>query len=285
MTDRWDAFLSYASEDRTEFAEPLYRLLTDFGLRIWFDKSELEVGDSLRQRIDAGLAQSRYGIVVLSPSFFEKHYPQRELNGLAQREVNGEKVILPVWHGLEVADVRRHSPPLADRIAANSKDGVEAVAAGLIIVLRPDLLEESKTAAKTIRNLPELRTGRQLFDLLADAHACQLYDDEVISEEEAEIIGGFKTSISEIGDFAEDLDHTEQLRWQLNLTKEIEQLNAGGWRIFGERRRRRIKDETGEAELDMAVVAILRQARKAATLAGGKLIVAREPDQSAPLKS
>ena len=49
---------------------------------MWFDKFILRVGDSLRRSIDYGLANSKFGIVVLSRSFFLKEYPQRELDGL-----------------------------------------------------------------------------------------------------------------------------------------------------------------------------------------------------------
>ena len=88
----WDVFVSHASEDKDAVAEPLVRALVDAGLRVWYDRIELRLGDSLRGKIDEGLAHSRFGIVILSPSFFAKHWPKQELNGLAQREVNGEKV-------------------------------------------------------------------------------------------------------------------------------------------------------------------------------------------------
>jgi len=66
------------------------------GIRVWFDAFTLTVGDSLRRSIDDGLAKSRYGIVVVSPSFLQKQWPQRELDGLVARESAGVKVILPV---------------------------------------------------------------------------------------------------------------------------------------------------------------------------------------------
>lgn len=75
----WDAFISYASEDRDAVAKPLAELLTRFGLRVWYDQYELRVGDSLRERIDDGLARARHGIVVLSKCFFGKHYPEGNL--------------------------------------------------------------------------------------------------------------------------------------------------------------------------------------------------------------
>jgi hypothetical protein len=284
MTDQWDAFLSYASEDREEVAEPLYRLLEGFGLRIWFDRTELKVGDSLRERIDEGLARCRFGIVVLSSSFFAKHYPQRELNGLAQREIDGEKVILPVWHRIDAAQVRAYSPPLADRIAATSEEGLNVVAAKLILALQPDLPKEIQAAAKKLRDLPELRTGRQLFDLMASVHMHYLFDDPIADESDVELVGGFRTMLSEIADFAEDVDHTEQLRWQLNLTEQLAELNAAGWRVFGERRRRKVKLDAESISVDVALVALLKRARKAAAYGSNKIMVARDDDQSSSQK-
>ena len=51
-------------------------------MKVWFDAFALTVGDSLRRSIDRGLAQSRFGIVILSEVFFAKHLPPLELDGL-----------------------------------------------------------------------------------------------------------------------------------------------------------------------------------------------------------
>ncbi|HUW33009.1 MAG TPA: toll/interleukin-1 receptor domain-containing protein, partial [Planctomycetota bacterium] len=74
---RFDAFISYASEDKG-YVHPLARELTKLRFRVWYDEFELAVGDSLRRSIDKGLANSRFGIVILSPHFFAKEWPQRE---------------------------------------------------------------------------------------------------------------------------------------------------------------------------------------------------------------
>jgi hypothetical protein len=116
---QYHAFISYASEDR-DFVDPLARTLASSGLRIWFDQFELAVGDSLRKSIDRGLTVSRYGIVVLSKSFFAKEWPQYELSGLLAREMDGRKVILPVWRDLSREDVLAFSPSLADKLALAS---------------------------------------------------------------------------------------------------------------------------------------------------------------------
>jgi formylglycine-generating enzyme required for sulfatase activity len=128
----WDAFISHAWEDKESFARPLARALQAHGLRVWFDEFTLTVGDRLRRSIDHGLANSQYGIVILSPHFFAKEWPQQELDGLAQRESGGEKVILPVWHNVTAEDVRKYSPALADRIGVSSSRGLEQVVAELL---------------------------------------------------------------------------------------------------------------------------------------------------------
>jgi hypothetical protein len=123
-----DLFLSHASEDKDAIARPLYDALTKAGVSVWFDEAELTLGDSLRRKIDQGLAECRYGIVILSTSFFAKEWPQKELDGLVARETaSGEKAILPIWHNLEQPDVARYSPTLADRVAGRSSEGVEAL--------------------------------------------------------------------------------------------------------------------------------------------------------------
>lgn len=120
-----DVFICHASEDKDELVRPLAAALEQSGLSVWYDESTLKIGDSLRRAIDGGLARSRYGIVVLSHSFFAKKWPQQELDGLFTKEVVGVKVILPIWHKIDEQAVRAYSPILAGRLAATSDIGIE----------------------------------------------------------------------------------------------------------------------------------------------------------------
>jgi cell division septum initiation protein DivIVA len=120
-TDRFDVFISHATEDKEDVARPLAEELQKLGLRVWYDGFELRIGDSLRRRIDDGLARSQFGIVVLSPAFFAKNWPQYELNGLVAKEMQDRRtVILPLWHKLSKDEVIRHSPSLADKVALST---------------------------------------------------------------------------------------------------------------------------------------------------------------------
>ena len=116
----FDVFISHASEDKDELARPLAEALKEEGLRVWYDEFELRIGSSLRQTIDRGIARSRFGVVVLSRSFFEKGWPAYELDGLVTRTINGEQVLLPIWHGVTKQQVMDFSPSLADKLARST---------------------------------------------------------------------------------------------------------------------------------------------------------------------
>lgn len=117
---KYDAFISHASEDKISFVAPFVDALKSKDIAIWYDEFELQVGDSLRRSIDNGLRQSTYGIVVLSEAFFKKEWTQRELDGLFSRQVNGEEVILPIWHKISKNEVLSFSPMIADMMAINT---------------------------------------------------------------------------------------------------------------------------------------------------------------------
>lgn len=116
----WDVFISHASEDKEAVAEPLAEELTARGVKVWLDKTELRIGDSLRRKIDAGLAKSRFGVVVLSRSFFAKGWPQYELDGIVSRSISGEQTLLPLWHEITKTEVQQYSPSLVDKIARST---------------------------------------------------------------------------------------------------------------------------------------------------------------------
>jgi len=115
-----DVFISHASEDKDELVRPLANALVARGLNVWYDEMTLRIGDSLRQKIDRGLANSRVGLVVLSPAFVKKGWTNYELDGIVTRAVSGEQVLLPIWHNITKQQVIDFSPSLADKIARST---------------------------------------------------------------------------------------------------------------------------------------------------------------------
>ena len=73
VTKKYDVFISHATEDKDDIVRPLAHALQDAGLRVWYDEFELKLGDSLRRKIDVGLVNSSFGIVVFSYLFFRKN--------------------------------------------------------------------------------------------------------------------------------------------------------------------------------------------------------------------
>jgi len=137
QTAKLDVFLSHASEDKDAIARPLYRALIEAGLTVWFDEAAVRLGDRLRRKIDEGLARCNYGVVIISPNFLNKEWPQLELDGLAAREMAGGKtIILPIWHDIGQAAIAQQSPTLADRVAAKTTEGIPALVEQIIGVVR-----------------------------------------------------------------------------------------------------------------------------------------------------
>jgi hypothetical protein len=139
----WDVFLSHASEDKVDIAEPLYDALTTFGLTVWFDQATLRIGDSLRRKIDEGLKRSAFGVVIFSQAFFAKSWPQYELDGIVTQTLAGQQNLLPIWHRLTEDEMRTYSPSLADKVARNTATSpVTEIAEEIARRVRPDLFED-----------------------------------------------------------------------------------------------------------------------------------------------
>ncbi|NIO20250.1 MAG: TIR domain-containing protein [Candidatus Aenigmarchaeota archaeon] len=135
----YDVFISHASEDKEKFVRPLATKLKEKNLSIWYDEFSLKVGDSLRKSIDYGLKESKFGVVIFSPSFFNKNWPEWELNGLIQlNNKYKERKILPVWHNVTYDEILEYSPSIADLYSINSQLGLEYVVDKLLEVIKPE---------------------------------------------------------------------------------------------------------------------------------------------------
>ena len=147
---RWDVFISHADEDKDDFVRPLAEELRLRGLEVWYDEFSLRLGVSLNKSINKGLSKSEFGIVVLSPHFFKKSWPQWELAALVAREVEDGKVILPIWHGVTHSDVVREAPILADRIAVDSSRGLVYVVEQVFETIQPVSSEARLLTERTL---------------------------------------------------------------------------------------------------------------------------------------
>ena len=79
---------------------------------------------------------AQFGVVILSPSFFQKKWPQWELDALVGLARYPEKVILPVWHGVTAEDVERYSKRLAANVGVSTGGAADQVLIRLIRAVR-----------------------------------------------------------------------------------------------------------------------------------------------------
>jgi len=271
-----DVFVSYASEDRESVAKPLVQLLSSLGISVWFDQFDLKIGDSLRRKIDEGLKKSRYGIVVLSPAFFKKHYTNLELDGLAQREIDGEKVILPVWVGVDEKQIREFSLVLADRIAGKWEDGIHVVLTKLIEVIKPGVIESWQ---KRIVVMPRLTTGKEVVDVVTGCHFSYSFNDEPNNEAEIDLIGGFIQELRDWCDIWNDIEVPEQMRTALHISEMVEELKNVGWTVYGTRIKGKKKIAGVEDTWIWYAIAVVREVPESVVFMDGRILVFRTEKQ------
>lgn len=143
MDKKYDIFISHASEDKGAIVRPLATILERLSVRVWYDEFSLQLGDSLTATIDRGLQESRYGLVVLSKAFLSKQWPEYEYRSLMTREIDGERVILPLWYDVTKEDVKSFSLYLADIMALPiSRANFGRIVPAILKVVRPDIYQE-----------------------------------------------------------------------------------------------------------------------------------------------
>ncbi|MBE1496760.1 hypothetical protein H4696_003860 [Amycolatopsis lexingtonensis] len=120
---RYDVFISHVSRYKTEIATPLAGQLERRGLRTWIDDRRLTIGDDLAETIGFGIRSSRFGVIVVTPDFFGRRWPDREF-GLLR-----DKRLFLVLHQVEPARLGDLHPGLEDsRLSLPWRLGEEEVA-------------------------------------------------------------------------------------------------------------------------------------------------------------
>ena len=145
---KYDVFISHASEDKDLIVRPLVTMLEELSVRVWYDEFSLKLGDSLSASIDKGLLESRFGIVVLSKSFLKKNWTDYEYRSLLSRQMNGQRIIIPLWYDITKEEVLSFSPYLVDIFAGNiTPDNLQKTILSILKVVRPDILRTLKIQA------------------------------------------------------------------------------------------------------------------------------------------
>jgi hypothetical protein len=91
-------FLSHTHADNS-FANTLAKDLARAGARVWIDEAEIQVGDSLIEKIRDGIDSMDYLAVVLSPESVNSQWVRREVDIAMNQEIEGKRVkVLPLLY-------------------------------------------------------------------------------------------------------------------------------------------------------------------------------------------
>ena len=110
----YDVFVSHANDNKQSFVDSLFDGLSLLRINIWYDSSEIDWGDNLKDKIMEGLEKCRFGIVVLSPEFIGRKWTETELLELLNRQnERQDKVVLPLLYNLTVEQMIEKYPALS----------------------------------------------------------------------------------------------------------------------------------------------------------------------------
>ena len=127
----YDVFVSHANANKQSFVDSLYEQLNRLRIRIWYDSTEIDWGDGLKEKIQEGLSKCRFGIVILSPEFIDRKWTNQELTELLTRQNESrEKVVLPLLYNLTVDEMKAQYPVLENikaRLVRNDEDAKDVV--------------------------------------------------------------------------------------------------------------------------------------------------------------
>ncbi|MGE0252860.1 MAG: toll/interleukin-1 receptor domain-containing protein [Dongiaceae bacterium] len=123
-----DVFLCHAWDDRQGPAKELHDFLVAAGVKVWFSEKDLGLGVPMMRAIDKGLANSRIGLVLVTPALLarlpKESVADKELSALLARNQ-----LVPVVHNTTYEALRNVSPLLASRSGLDTEDSMAVVAA------------------------------------------------------------------------------------------------------------------------------------------------------------
>ncbi|WP_346429455.1 toll/interleukin-1 receptor domain-containing protein [Superficieibacter sp. HKU1] len=132
--DLRDVFLCHAWDDRQGIAKELYDLLVAAGVKVWFSEKDLGLGVPMMRAIDKGLANSRIGLVLVTPALLDR-LPKE---GVADKELSAllaGNQLVPIVHNTTYIALRNVSPLLASRTGLDTGEDSMAVVATKIAEL------------------------------------------------------------------------------------------------------------------------------------------------------
>ncbi|WP_245946692.1 toll/interleukin-1 receptor domain-containing protein [Paenibacillus cellulosilyticus] len=119
--DLRDVFLCHAWDDRKGVAKELHDMLESRGVSVWFSEKDAGLGVPLLRSIDKGLANSRVGIVLVTPALLKR----LKSEGIADKELSAllaRDRLVPIVHETTYEELRDVSPLLGSRAGLDTAE-------------------------------------------------------------------------------------------------------------------------------------------------------------------
>lgn len=121
ISDLRDVFLCHAWDDRRTIATKLSDKLVANGVSVWFSEKDIPLGAPFMRQIDKGLANSKIGIVLVTPAFLKsiknEGVADKELSALLARDR-----LIPIAHNATFDELREVSPLLGSRNGLSTEE-------------------------------------------------------------------------------------------------------------------------------------------------------------------
>lgn len=102
----YHVFLNFRGETRNEFTCFLYEALKAEGFKVFMDKSEVEVGDEVRDTIEEGIKNSMSAMVIFSPDYAKSTWCLDELVLILNRLKSSRYFIIPIFYNVRSRDIK-----------------------------------------------------------------------------------------------------------------------------------------------------------------------------------
>lgn len=127
--DLRDVFLCHAWDDRQGPAKELNDLLVAAGVKVWFSEKDLGLGVPMMRAIDKGLANSRIGLVLVTPALLAR-LPKESVADKELSALLAGNQLVPIVHNTTYEALRNVSPLLASRSGLDTEeDSMKVIAA------------------------------------------------------------------------------------------------------------------------------------------------------------
>ena len=132
--DLRDVFLCHAWDDRQGPARELHDLLLAAGVKVWYSEKDLGLGVPMMRAIDKGLANSRIGLVLVTPALLAR-LPKESVADKELSALLAGNQLVPIVHNTTYEALRNVSPLLASRSGLDTAEDSMAVVAAKIAEL------------------------------------------------------------------------------------------------------------------------------------------------------